>query len=144
MEHIYIGPVPCEEACAQVGDPNYYEKAKPECKAFIRQLWRTIEKEKGLTSDSAPDSFCLTIKSEQHDFGLYHEVVAKFDENDETAMELAYWVESNTPMNWDAQAKRELGLTTVQVACDICTLGVMDGDNPHFHGKCNCECHHND
>lgn len=30
----------------------------------------------------------------------------------------------------------------VQIACDSCTLGVMDADNPHLTGKCNCKCHH--
>ncbi|MGE0155312.1 MAG: hypothetical protein AB7R90_22045 [Reyranellaceae bacterium] len=29
----------------------------------------------------------------------------------------------------------------VQRACDRCTLGVMDADNPHLHGRCACPCH---
>jgi hypothetical protein len=29
----------------------------------------------------------------------------------------------------------------IQTACDRCTLGVMDADNPHLHGLCECECH---
>lgn len=29
----------------------------------------------------------------------------------------------------------------VQTACDRCTQGVMDQDNPHLHGLCKCPCH---
>lgn len=32
-------------------------------------------------------------------------------------------------------------LPPVQVACDRCTNGVLDQDNPHLHGRCSCECH---
>lgn len=28
-----------------------------------------------------------------------------------------------------------------QKACNKCTLGVMDGNNPHLWNKCFCECH---
>ena len=28
-----------------------------------------------------------------------------------------------------------------QTACDRCTLGVMDANNPHLCGACDCECH---
>jgi hypothetical protein len=26
-------------------------------------------------------------------------------------------------------------------ACDSCTQGVMDADNPHLYGDCGCRCH---
>lgn len=29
----------------------------------------------------------------------------------------------------------------VQRACDRCTQGVMDADNPHLWGLCKCPCH---
>jgi hypothetical protein len=28
-----------------------------------------------------------------------------------------------------------------QVACDRCSLGVMDATNPHLYGECGCGCH---
>lgn len=28
-----------------------------------------------------------------------------------------------------------------QIACDHCSQGVMDLDNPHLRGSCSCECH---
>lgn len=32
-------------------------------------------------------------------------------------------------------------MSIVQKACDRCTQGVMDADNPHLHGLCRCPCH---
>jgi hypothetical protein len=32
-------------------------------------------------------------------------------------------------------------VSVVQKACDRCTQGVMDVDNPHLHGLCSCPCH---
>lgn len=29
----------------------------------------------------------------------------------------------------------------VQIACDNCTIGVMDSTNPHLHDQCPCPCH---
>lgn len=26
--------------------------------------------------------------------------------------------------------------------CDLCSFGVMDQSDPHFHGNCACICHH--
>jgi len=109
-ERIYIGSTPCEEDCAQVGSDDYYERAKRECRAFINQLWRVINKEKGVTRETAPDSFALVVKSENHDYGSYYEVAARYNDNDEKAGDLAFWCENNAPTNWDEEAKKELGI----------------------------------
>ena len=37
-----IGPVPCEEDCAQVGQEKYRERAIDECKRFIQLLRKTF------------------------------------------------------------------------------------------------------
>jgi hypothetical protein len=29
----------------------------------------------------------------------------------------------------------------VQIACQKCSVGVMDQTNPHLHGTCTCKCH---
>lgn len=109
-DYVYIGSTPCEEDCAQVGSDNYFERARKECNVFIRQLWRHIEKEKGVTRETAPDSFALVVKSEPHDFGSYYEVAARYNDNDEKAGDLAFWCENNAPTNWDEEAKKELGI----------------------------------
>lgn len=109
-DYVYIGSTPCEEECAQVGSDNYQERARKECRAFINQLWRVIEASKGFTKETAPESFALVTKGEPHDFGTYHEVAARYNDDNEAAGDLAYWLENNAPMTWDEEAKRELGI----------------------------------
>lgn len=36
---------------------------------------------------------------------------------------------------------QRLGNGSPQKACDRCTRGVMDSDNPHLRGECGCSCH---
>ena len=100
-EYINIGAVPCNEDCAQVGDANYYYKAGKECNVYIRQLWRLVEQEFRLNQETVPESFNLVIKDD-------YEVVATFDPHDEKASMIAYYLEANSPLNWDEAAKKEL------------------------------------
>lgn len=97
-EYLELGPVPCEEECAQVGTDNYHEKARKECAAYKNQLNRLF-----------PDGN-FTIKPFFHEFGSYFEVCIFYDDNDETSLDYAYNVESNIPSNWDEEAKKELGI----------------------------------
>ena len=103
-EYIEIGSTPCDEECAQVGADDYSVRAKKECRAYINQLTRMIT----AAGKEIPDGFRLVVKGNAHDFGTYHEVACKFSDDNEAACELAYWVESNAPTNWDEQAKLEL------------------------------------
>jgi hypothetical protein len=41
-DYINIGPVPCEEDCAQVGREGYREQAVKECTRFIKLLRKTF------------------------------------------------------------------------------------------------------
>lgn len=107
-EYLEIGATPCEENCAQVGSPDYTERARKECKAYINQLWRFIKKEKGLDPDAAPTSFNLVVRSQPHDFGSYYEVAARYDDINADAADLAYFLESEGPTTWDDEAKKEL------------------------------------
>ena len=118
-DFINIGPVPCEEECAQVGSPDYSNRAHKELIAFKHQLERMF-----------PDGH-FGIKWFPHDFGSYGEVVAYFgdpiedfvdDDLDEYGDEgissdnrsketkAAYEAESNMPKFWDDEALEELGL----------------------------------
>jgi hypothetical protein len=38
MDYVNIGPVPCDEDCAQVGRKGYREQAVEECTRFIKLL----------------------------------------------------------------------------------------------------------
>ena len=109
-EYIEIGATPYDEDCAQVGSDDYQSRARKECGVYVRQLWRILEEKKGMNGDNAPTSFNLVVKSYPHDFGTYHEVVARFSDINADAADLAYWVEENAPANWDETAKEELGL----------------------------------
>jgi hypothetical protein len=66
-----IGPSPSEEDCAQVGEPDYRNKAVRECTRYIELLRKTIGPE--------PEGARLGIKWFDHDFGQYCEVVCYFD-----------------------------------------------------------------
>ena len=97
-DYLYIGSVPIDEDCAPVGAENYRSKAKRECRAFAKQLKRVF-----------PDGD-FRIKEFDHDFGMYLEVVAFFDdENDsDPRKKAAFDAESNTPLVWDEQAREDL------------------------------------
>lgn len=100
MEYIEIGSTPAEEECAQVGSPGYAERAKAECRVFVKQLERHFGK--------PPQGAALRIKANMHDFGMYYEVAVAYDPNVEAAVEYAFKVEGETPGEWDSVAKLEL------------------------------------
>ena len=109
IERLEIGCTPYGESCAQVGSDNYGEQAKKECRAYVNQLYRILEA-KGHLRKTLPENFSLQIKGNSHDFGMYYEVVCKFEDDNEEACDLAYFLEGNSPENWDEIAKNELGL----------------------------------
>ena len=108
IDSIEIGCTPYDESCAQTCENNYSEKAKIECSVFRNQLYRFIESECKYTYDNMPDSFSLRVHGQAHDFGTYYEVQARFNDENEAAIELAYWLEDHCPAHWDSIAKAEL------------------------------------
>lgn len=100
-EYISIGSTPCGEDCAQVGTPDYAQRAKVEGIAFINQLKRMF--------GEPPGEADIRLKSFPHDFGTYYEVVIYYNPNSETEVEYAYNIEGNTPEEWDDKALKELG-----------------------------------
>lgn len=92
-DYINIGCTPSAEKCAQVGDPDYTNKAKEECKRFIKQLVKEF--------GEPPSSASLKIKSFHHEFGIYHEVVCYFNEGDEEAENYCYTIEADMPEYWE-------------------------------------------
>lgn len=95
-----IGPTPCDEECAQVGEDGFGVKNRAECQRFKRQLERQFP--------NLPEgmSFCIVTES-GHDSGVYREVGVRLDtEND------AHWakfdeIQDNLPTHWDERAKLE-------------------------------------
>ena len=99
-DFVYIGSTPCEEECEQLGENYNRQKARQECRAFINQLRRQFGIE--------PSGAQLAIKTEQHDFGSYPEVVCYFEDSKPESVDYAFRCESDTPLNWDMQAVIEL------------------------------------
>jgi hypothetical protein len=99
-DYLCIGPSPSSETCAQVGEENYQEQAKKQCRAFLHQLERLFPK--------PPDGCYLSVKSFPHDFGTYYEVVCYFETDNEDSTKYAYNMENNSPENWDAAAVEEM------------------------------------
>jgi len=99
-DYLNIGSSPSAETCAQVGADNYHEQARKELRAFKHQLERAFP--------NPLDSCYLAVKSFDHDFGAYQEVVCYFDDESEESQNYAFNMENNTPENWDAAAVEEM------------------------------------
>jgi hypothetical protein len=96
-----IGPSPCEAPCAQVGQADYEERSRRECRVFQRMLERLFP-----LPDGVPVQY--VVKSFPHDFGTYREVCVRYEDTDTRACSHAYAVERDTPVEWDAIACYEL------------------------------------
>ena len=99
-DQLSLAPVPIDEPCAQLGDPDYPTRARKECRAFINQLVREF--------GEPPSGARLKITQNPHDFGTYLDVEVLFDDSVEEAAEWAYTLEAGLPLNWDAAALEEL------------------------------------
>lgn len=95
-EYLELGPVPIEEECAQVGELNFIEKAKRECKTYAKQLVRMY-----------PDME-FAVRGFNHDFGKYYEVIVFYDPENPEAVDKTYELEANLPYRWDDIARAEL------------------------------------
>lgn len=95
-EYLELGSSPADEECAQVGDPDYADRAQRECAAWARQLTREFPRGR------------FSVKWFRHDFGSYAEVVARWSTPEEE--EAAFAAESGARTTWDAIAKAELGI----------------------------------
>jgi hypothetical protein len=99
---ITIGCSPWGENCAQLGQPGYVELAQRELKAFKAQLERHF----AAKHNGAKPTCHLVIVGNEHDYGTYYDVQASYRNGTEEVD--AFWLESNTPENWDATATAEL------------------------------------
>jgi hypothetical protein len=92
-DFINIGSTPYDEPCAQVGTPDYREKALAECKKFIQLLRKKFGPE--------PESAELRVKAFPHDFGTYYEVVCFYDTDSQESVDYALRCEGETPATWE-------------------------------------------
>ena len=102
IEYIELGPTPCAESCAQVGQPDFDKVAKIEMEIYIGQLYRMFPQAQEMR-------VWFGTKWFPHDFGRYGEVVAKWNDEDDSACKYVFDViEKNLPEYWDEQAIAEL------------------------------------
>ena len=96
MPYLTLGSVPCDEACAQLGEEGYELRAREEIARYSRQLLKLFRDRHGR------DPVCkLGPKAFQHDFGTYYELVAAFEDDAEECD--AVWFEGNLPATWDSE-----------------------------------------
>ena len=93
MDYISIGSTPLYERCTQVGTPDYWERAREECRRFLDLIRKKLGPE--------PPGARLKVKSFPHDFGSYLEVVCLFEEDNEEAKSYAYKCEAEAPTKWE-------------------------------------------
>lgn len=106
-EFLYIGPVPAEEDCEQVGEDCNYNKMCGECRVYGEQLAR-------LFPEQVKTGIWFKTKAEQHDFGRYYELVVCYDPNDPAQVTAAFHVEANLPSTWDDKARQDLAKVKVR------------------------------
>lgn len=86
IQHLYIGPCPSDEYCAQIGLTEGSRRLnRIECEAYIEALRKVYGPE--------PEGAYLNPKTEHHDFGSYLEVVVYYDDNEPEAVQYAFKIE---------------------------------------------------
>lgn len=106
-EYLEFETTPTNEDCAQVGDPNYLEKANEEVAKMRPLLVSKFFHEGNKEFTSLMGTFGK--KSCSHDFGSYLELRYAFYEDEEVevdgvkycAWDFANFVESNWPETWN-------------------------------------------
>lgn len=93
QDFIVLGTTLIEEPYVQVGQDNYYDTVRGECRRVIMLLRRTFGDE--------PLGVRFAIKSFDHDVGRSYEVVCLFDTDDEEATHYAYRCEEELPTIWE-------------------------------------------
>ena len=88
MDYVELGPVPCDEDCAQMGTDDFERENKAECLRYMKGLVKKF-----------PDCK-FKVKSFKHEFGSYSEVIAVYNGQDADSIEAAYNVENNLPATW--------------------------------------------
>ena len=102
-DYLYLGPVPCDEPCAQVGEPDFRARSTKEMNAYMEQLHRVFP-------NMEQNDVSVKILWQNHDFGTYGEVVVVYDDKNEASCDYAFEIEGDLPYYWDDIAKRKLGL----------------------------------
>jgi len=104
LDYLNLGPTPSNEDCAQVGSPDFKNRADKELDAYKAQLERMFP---GLETHKHMKFKKMWFP---HEFGSYGEIVIVYDDSNELEAATAIEIEWNTPSYWDEEAKKELSL----------------------------------
>jgi hypothetical protein len=95
-DFISLGPVPCNEPCAQLGTAIYDARRRIENQVFRNQL------------ETEFPAAVFGCKAFPHDFGTYHELVVYFETDDAEATDFALHVETEASSEWSLTSLRLL------------------------------------
>ena len=136
-DYITIGPTPCKEPCAQVGEPNYREKAVEECRRFLMVLRKKFGPE--------PEGAWLSVKWFSHDSGHSCAVVCYYNTDMPASVDYARRCKSEAPATWEEAPKTcpqcgkvlktllFMGLQPDGYVCDTCQVHYSDELKPLAH-----------
>lgn len=98
-DYMTLGSTPCDEPCEQLGAQYDEAKARNEVTVYCKQLVRQFEE---------CDRVMFGIRRQSHDFGTYYEAAVYYDDADAIAMEQAFKVEGELPLQFDPEAREML------------------------------------
>ena len=101
-DYIELGASPSGEDCAQLGTPGYYERMTVEIGELRRMMERVHPVPLGYVSAR------YGRKAFEHDFGMYYELCAYFDDRDFVSIQWALDAEELVPERWDDKARQAL------------------------------------
>ena len=101
-DYIELGSSPSGEDCAQLGTPGYYERMTVEIGELRRMMEQVHPVPLGYVSAR------YGRKSFEHDFGMYYELCAYFDDRDPVSIDWAFEAERCVPDRWDDKARQAL------------------------------------
>ena len=110
MAIIELGATPSSENCAQLGQPNYSEQAKKECRRFMQQLKRQFPIPEKLAGEVAYQIRSNPYESSDGSDTSYLEVAIRFNRDNPAAVNFACKVEKGVPEDWDTDAKVEIAV----------------------------------
>lgn len=114
MDYLTLGQVPANEECGCVGEANYPERSQIECRVWANQLLRVFPIPEILSGE-----VYYKIKTFDHDMGMYREVCIVFNDGIRAAVDMAFNVENNAPLDWDDEAKTELAAALKEAGLPI-------------------------
>lgn len=114
MDYLTLGQVPANEECGCVGDADYPERSRIECRVWKSQLLRAFP-----IPDSLYGEVYYKTKPFDHDTGTYREVCIVFNDCIRAAVDMAFNVENNAPPDWDDEAKTELAAALKEAGLPI-------------------------